>query len=120
MERVIADAGKGRERGVQFVQEARKVEGEAPEEAIAQPLAMGLDVLHTQHALQRVLHHKWRQAARVLEAAAKAASKGQQTKKDGYDTRGVARQAWWAWPKAERLFDEAVQAETATQRGMAV
>ncbi len=77
---------------------------------------MGLDVFHTQHEIQRVLHHKWRQAERVLEAAAKAESKVQHTKKGGYDTRGVARQAWCAWRKAERLFDEAVQAEAATQQ----
>jgi hypothetical protein len=116
VERVIADAGKGLERGVKLAQEARKAADEAHEEATAKPLAMGLDIFHTQHELQRVLHHKWRQAERVLEAAAKAESKVQHTKKDGYDTRGVARQAWCAWRKAERLFDEAVQAETAAQQ----
>jgi hypothetical protein len=39
-----------------------------------------------------------------------------QTKQRGYDARGVARQAWRAWRTAERLFDEAVQAEAALQQ----
>lgn len=116
MERVLADAGTGLERGVKVAQEARKAEGEEHAETTVRPLAMGLDVFHTQHEIQRVLHHKWRQAERVLEAAAKAESKVKHTKKSGYDTRGVARQAWWAWRKAERLFDEAVQAEAAVQQ----
>lgn len=38
------------------------------------------------------------------------------SKQHGRDARGVARQAWWAWHKAERLFDEAVQAESAAQQ----
>jgi len=29
---------------------------------------------------------------------------------------GVAKQAWWAWRKAEQLFDAAVQAEAAAAR----
>jgi hypothetical protein len=116
VERVIADAGKGRERGVKLAQEARKAEDEAHEEATASPRAMGLDVLHTQYEFQCVLHQKRGQAARGLEAAAKAATKVARTKKGGYDARGVTRQAWWAWRKAERLFDEAVQAAAAAQQ----
>src|SRR5882724_6541105 len=80
------------------------------------PMAMGLDVFHTQHELQRVLHHKWRQAERFLEAATQAEAKVAQTKQRGYDARGIARQAWGAWRKAERLFDEAVQAEAAIEQ----
>lgn len=38
------------------------------------------------------------------------------TKKGGYDARGVTRQAWCAWRKAERLFDAAVQAEAVAQQ----
>jgi len=64
VERVIADAGKGLERGVKLAQAARKAEDEAHEEATARPLAMGLDVFHTQYEFQRVLHQKWRQAER--------------------------------------------------------
>jgi hypothetical protein len=116
VERVIADAGKGLERGVKLAHEARKAESERHEVIAARPIAMGLDVFHTQHELQRVLHHKWRQAERYVEDAAKAEGKGKHTKKHGYDTRGVARQAWYAWRKAERLFDEAVQAEAAAQQ----
>ena len=116
VERVIADAGKGLERGVKLAQAARKAEDETHEEATARPLAMGLDVFHTQYEFQRVLHHKWRQAERGLEAAAKADAKVARTKKGGYDARGVTRQAWCAWRKAERLFDEAVQAEAVAQQ----
>jgi hypothetical protein len=64
VERVIADAGKGLERGVKLAQEARRAEGEEHEAAAARPLVMGLDIFHTQHELQRVLPHKWRQAER--------------------------------------------------------
>jgi len=79
-------------------------------------MAMGLDVFHTQHELQRVLRHKWRQAERLLEAATKAEAKVVHIKKSGYDARGVTRQAWCAWRKAERVFDEAVHAEAAAQQ----
>lgn len=115
-QRVITDAGTGLARGVKLANEARRAVGESQEGAVAMPMAMGLDVFHTQHELQRVLHHKWRQAERFLEAAAKADAKVAQTKQRGYDTRGVARQAWGAWRKAERLFDEAVQAEAAIEQ----
>lgn len=80
VERVIADAGKGLERGVKLAQAARKAEDEAHEEATARPLAMGLDVFHTQYEFQRVLHQKWRQAERGLEAAAKADATGARSK----------------------------------------
>jgi hypothetical protein len=116
VERVIADAGKGLERGVKLAYEARQAGDEEHEKATARPLTMGLDVFHTQHELQRVLHQKWRQAERELEAAAKAEAKVARTKKSGYDVRGVTRQAWCAWRKAERLFDDAVQAEAVAQQ----
>src|SRR5213593_3444646 len=34
----------------------------------------------------------------------------------GRDARGVAKQAWWAWRKAEQRFDAAVHAEAAAAR----
>ena len=98
MERVITDAGKGQEH--------------AP--AIA--IEMGLDVFHTQRELQRVVHRKWKQAEHQVEAAAQADHKVEQSTQRGRDARGVAPQAWRAWRKAEWLFDEAVQAESATAR----
>jgi hypothetical protein len=39
---------------------------------------MGLDVLHTQYEFQRVLHHKWRQAERLFDAAVQAEAVAQQ------------------------------------------
>jgi hypothetical protein len=108
VERVITDAGTGLARGVKLVNAARA--------ATAQPIAMGLDVFHTQHELQRVLHGQWRRAERLVETAAQADAKVEQSKQRGRDARGVAQQAWRAWRHAERVFDEAVLAEAAAQQ----
>jgi hypothetical protein len=116
LERVVADAGKGLERGVKLANVARAAEAAGHEVTAGLPIEMGLDVFHTQHELQRVLQRKWKQAERQLEAAAKADDQVAQAKQYGRDARGVARQAWGAWRKAERLFDEAVQADAAAQR----
>jgi hypothetical protein len=108
VERVITDAGTGLERGVKLVNAARTT--------TAQPIAMGLDVFHTQHELQRVLHGQWRRAERLVETAAQADVKVKQSKQRGRDARGVAQQAWRAWRHAERVFDEAVLAEAAAEQ----
>jgi hypothetical protein len=108
VERVITDAGTGLERGVKLVNVTRA--------AAAQPIAMGLDVFHTQHELQRVLHGQWRRAERLVETAAQADAKVAQSKQHGKDARGVAQQAWRAWRHAERVFDEAVVAEAAAEQ----
>ena len=115
-ERVIADAGKGLARGVKLANEARAAEAKGQEQAPARAIAMGLDVLHTQRDLQRVVHRTWKQAERQVEAAAQADHQVAQRKQRGCDARGVAQQAWRAWRNAERLFDEAVQAASATAR----
>jgi hypothetical protein len=114
VERVIADAGKGLERGMKLANAARAAEAQAP--ATAKPIAMGLDIFHTQRELQRVVHGQWRRAERLLEAAAQADAKLAQSHHRGRDARGVAKQAWWAWRKAEQRFDAAVQAEAAAAR----
>jgi hypothetical protein len=103
-ERVGAEAGKGRERGGQLANEARAAE------AAGRPSAMGLDVLHTPPALQRVLHRQWKQAERQREAAAQADAKVQQAHQEGREARGGA------WRKAERRCAEAVQADAAAHR----
>jgi hypothetical protein len=92
---------------VKLAHAARAAEAEGQEAAAGLPSEMGLDVVHTQHELQRVLHRKWKQAERQLEAAAKADDQVAQATQYGRDARGVARQAWGAWCKAERLVDEA-------------
>jgi hypothetical protein len=74
---------------------------------------MGLDVFHTQHELQRVLHSQWRRAERLVETAAQADAKVAQSKQRGKEARGAAQQAWRAWRQAERVFDAAVLAEAA-------
>jgi hypothetical protein len=116
VERVITDAGKGLARGVKLANEARAAAAKGSEKASAMAIEMGLDVFHTQRELQRVVHRKWKQAEQQVEAAAQADHKVEQSKKHGRDARGVAQQAWRAWRKAERLFEEAVQAEAAAAR----
>lgn len=116
LEHVIADGGKGLERGVKLVNELRPSQG-LDEEAASRPLiTMSLDVFHTQRELERVLRSQWRQAERQLNLASEADAKVAQSKQRGRDARGVASQSWRAWGKAERLFDEAVQAEAACQQ----
>jgi hypothetical protein len=62
--RVVADAGKGLERGVKLAREARRTAAEGQEHAATVPRQMGLDVFHTQRELQRVVHGKWQRAER--------------------------------------------------------
>jgi hypothetical protein len=62
-EHVIADAGKGLERGVKRANEARAAKAHAP--AVAKPMQMGLDVFHTQRESQRVVHGHGRRAERL-------------------------------------------------------
>jgi len=116
VERVITDAGKGRERGVKLANEARRAETEGQEPTTSRPMEMGLDVFHTQYERQRLVQRKWRQAERLLDAATEAEAIVVQSKQRGRDARGVAQQARRAWHKAEHLFDEAVLAETIAQR----
>lgn len=114
LEHVIADGGKGLERGVKLANEARQAQAQAP--ALSQPIVMSLDVFHTQRELERVLHRKWQQAECQLGAASEADANVEQYKRRGRDARGVAGQAGRAWRKAERLFDEAVHAESVAKR----
>ena len=114
--RVVTDAGKGWERGVQLAREARRTAAEGHEDASARPLQMGLDVFHTQRELQRVVHGKWKRAERQLDTATEADHKLAQSKQHGRDARGVAQQARRAWQKAERCCDEAVQTEGVVRR----
>ena len=62
VEHVIAEAGKGLERGVKLAKAARAAAPQGP--AVARPIQMGLDVFHTQRELQRVVHGKWKRAER--------------------------------------------------------
>ena len=77
---------------------------------------MGLDVLHTQREVERVLQQLWKRVERQIEAAVKADGKLAQAKRRGQDPRGVAGHAGRAWRQAERLFDEAVQAQEALEQ----
>ena len=112
---VIADGGQGLERGVKLANEARHQACE-PESDAPTPITMGLDVFHTQRELERVLQRLWKQVESQMETAAKADAKVEQAKRRGQDPRGLAGSAGRAWRKAERLFDEAVQAQEAVEQ----
>ena len=58
----------------------------------------------------------WNRVEGQIEAAVKADAKLEQAKRRGQDPRGVAGHAGRAWRKAERLFDEAVQAQEAVEQ----
>jgi hypothetical protein len=113
LEHVLADGAKGLERGVKLANDARQAQGQESSLPAPSPIMMSLDVFHTQHELERVLHRQWSHAERQLEVASEADAKVAHYKQRGRDARGVAGESWRAWRKAERLFDEAVQADTA-------
>jgi hypothetical protein len=116
LEYVIADGGKGIERGVKLADAARPSQAQEPGADVSPPLTMGLDVFHTQREVERVLHRQWKQVERQMEAASEVDAKVVQSKRRGRDLRGIAGQAGRAWRKAERLFDDAVQADGAAGR----
>lgn len=116
LEYVIADGGKGIERGVRLADEARPGQAQEPGTDVSPSLTMGLDVFHTQREVERVLHRQWKQVERQMGPASEADAKIVQSKRRGRDLRGSAGQAGRAWRKAERLFDEAMQADGAAAR----
>jgi hypothetical protein len=113
LEHVIADGGKGLERGVTLAQASRHDSAQTLEADVSPPITMGLDVFHTQREVERVLHRQWKQVERQMEAASEVDAKVVQLKRRGRDCRGMAGQAGRAWCKAERLFNEALRAERA-------
>ena len=115
LEHVMADGGQGLERGVKLANEARR-RAQEPEAEPPAPITMGLDVFHTQREVARVLQHLWNRVECQSEAAVKAEAKREQAKRRGQDPRGVAGHAGRAWRQAERLFDEAVQAQEAVEQ----
>jgi hypothetical protein len=62
--RVVADAGTGLARGVKLANAARTAGGETQEDDTAMGIDIGLDVLHTQRELQRLVQRQWKQAER--------------------------------------------------------
>jgi hypothetical protein len=111
LEHVIADGGQGLARGVKLANASRQEQAQEPDADVSPPITMGLDVFHTQREVERVLHHQWKHVERQLEVASETDTKVWQYKRRGRDTRGIAGQAGRAWRKAERLFDDALQAE---------
>ena len=116
LEHVIADGGQGLERGVKLANAARGAQGEAAETISSQAMTMGLDVLHTQRERERVLQRQWKHAERQLDTARQADAKVERDKRQGRDPRGVSGVAGRAWHKAERLCDQAGNAQEAVQQ----
>jgi hypothetical protein len=116
LEHVIADGGQGLERGVKLANAARCAQVEASEIVAKQAIMLSLDVFHTQRELERVLQRQWKQAERQLEMASQADAKVERYKRQGRDPRGVSGVAGRAWRKAERLFDQAVNAQEAVHQ----
>src|SRR5215475_3155634 len=77
---------------------------------------MGLDVFHTQRELERVLQQQWKHAERQLDTASQADAKVARYKRQGRDPRGVSGMAGRAWRKAERLLDQAGNAQEAVHQ----
>lgn len=115
LEHVIAAGGQGLERGVKLANEARR-QAQVPEGEVPVSITMGLDVFHTQREVERVLQRLWNRVEGQIEAAVKADAKLEQAKRRGQDPRGVAGHAGRSWRKAERLFEEAVQAQEAVEQ----
>ena len=116
LEHVIADGGQGLERGVKLANAARCAQGEAAKTVARQAMTMGLDVFHTQRELERVLQRQWKHAERQLDTASQADAKVERYKRQGRDPRGVSGVAGRAWHKAERLVDQAGNAQEAVQQ----
>jgi hypothetical protein len=115
LEHVIADGGQGLERGVKLANEARS-QAQESESDTPNPITMGLDVFHTEREFERVLQRLWNRVEHQIESAVKVDAKLTQAKRRGQDPRGMAGHAGRAWRKAERLFDEAVQAQEAVEQ----
>src|SRR5215831_9655017 len=116
LEHIIADGGQGLARGIKLANAARCAQGEAAETISRQAMTMGLDVFHTHRELERVLQRQWQQAERQLAMASQADSKVERYKRQGRDPRGVSGVAGRAWRKAERLCDQAGNAQEAVQQ----
>jgi hypothetical protein len=113
LEFVVSDAAKGIASGVQAVAAARAGQAEAV------PLEHGLDVFHTAQEAQRVLAGPWRRAEVAWEEAEAVDARVRESKRQGQDARGVAREAWWAWRRATSALAEADRQEAAWQRARA-
>jgi hypothetical protein len=116
LEHVITDGGQGLERGVKLANAARCAQGEATETVSSPVMTMGLDVFHTHRELERVLQRQWKHAERQLETASQADAKVERYKRQGRDPRGVSGVAGRAGRKAERLCDQAGNAQEAVQQ----
>jgi hypothetical protein len=79
-------------------------------------MTMGLDVFHTQRDLERVIQRQWKHAERQLAMASQADAKVARDKRQGRDPRGVSGVAGRAWRKAERLCDQAGNAQEAVHQ----
>ncbi len=114
--RVVSDAGPGLARGVTLLNAARMGAALAPAQVPGPPVQVGLEVLHTEREMQRVVGRQWARAEKLVDTAAQADQQVAHATQQGLEARGAAGRARAAWGKAERAFDEAVQVDTAVER----
>jgi hypothetical protein len=112
----VADGGPGRERGVKLAQAARGAQGQTPAPVASPARPMGLDVLHPQRELERVIQRQWKHAERQREAARQAEAKVARSKRRGRERRGGAGAAGRAGRTAEALCAQAVRAQAAVRQ----
>ena len=120
LEHGMAAGGQGLARGGKLAKatrrQAQEPEAEEPEAEPPAPLTMGRDVLHPEREVERVCQRWWNRVEGQSEAAVKADAQLEQAKRRGQDPRGGAGHTGRAWRTAERLFDEAVQAQEAGEQ----
>jgi hypothetical protein len=106
---VVRDDGTGLGKGVRL-DNARRREAGLPE------FGQTLDVFHTLREGGRALRATWGVATRALERAEAAQATVDRLGRQGRSRRGHGTEAHRRWRQAERLWDQAMAAETAWDR----
>jgi hypothetical protein len=106
---VVSDAGRGLQAGIDLMQQHRRQTDGAP-------LEKGLDVFHTKQEARRVLRALWSRVERTWEQAEAASRAVATARRQGLDSRGLARRARAAWNKAETAFQRYEEGEAAWKR----
>ena len=106
---VVRDDGSGLGKGLKLDNERRRAAGEAEVEQT-------LDVFHTLREGGRALRHTWGRATRALEEAEAAQKRLDRRSRHGRSCQGHGTTTSRLWRAAERLWDQAVAAESAWGR----
>ena len=106
---VVRDDGSGLGKGLKLEQTRRRAAGLAA-------LDDTLDIFHTLREGGRALRTTWGAAARALERADAAQKELDQRGRQGLSCQGRAAPTNRLWRQAERLWDQALAAESAWER----